>query len=61
MAIPQYTKNYSEENEIPKLHIYRREEENKSLDKAPVAVAEKECKKSEVYPYTLEDDCILPE
>lgn len=55
MAIPQYTKNYSEENETPKLRIYRREEENKSLDKVPVAVAEKECKKSEVYPYTLED------
>lgn len=55
MAIPQYTKKYSEENETPKLRIYRREEENESLDKTPVAVVEKECKKSEVYPYTLED------
>lgn len=53
MAIPQYAKKPGEENETPKLRIYKREEE--TLCEKHDAAVEKEHKKSEVYPYTLED------
>ena len=54
MAIPQYIQHNEDNEKVGKLRIYRREEGSPPTEKFSTAT-EKEYKKSEVYPYTLED------